>query len=298
MSRLRRLRDRLPAGRPDELREEVAVARSLAEDGLARADFAAETALETLLTTRMLAFMSWLELNPPLGGPSISVVLPTRDRPRLLPRAIASMLAQRYAEWQLLVVDDGETDAAENALAAKDDERIVVVQGPRHGLGAARNAGLDRAAGEIVCYLDDDNVMHPAWLQAVADVFSRRDDMDVIYGISIAEHRLPNDLSEHGWWPSLWQLPWSRQALLEENPTDAGAIAHRRQLEEARFDETLATGEDWDLLLRLTAEREALAVPALSHAYSMGGADHRSKDPEHRAGLEKIRRRHATAERQ
>jgi glycosyltransferase involved in cell wall biosynthesis len=298
LSRLKRLRNPPRAGSLDELREDLAAARSLAEDGLARAQLAFDAGLEAILATRMLAFMSWLELHAPEEGPAVSVILATRDRPQLLPRAIASVLAQRCHGWQLVVVDDGETDAVEKALATNDDERIVVAQGPRRGLSAARNAGLDRAVGEIVCYLDDDNVMHPAWLQAVAYVFARRDDIDVIYGISIAEHRLPDDLTEHGWWPSFWQLPWSRQTLLEENTTDMGAMAHRRQLEEARFDETLASGEDWDLLLRLTAQREALAVPALSHAYSMQSIDRKSRDPGHRAGLEKIHHRHATAERQ
>ena len=278
---------------PPALVDEIARARSLAEDALARADYALAVARDMSLPTRMLALMSWLELHPPVPGPTVSVILATRDRPELLTRAIASVLAQRYEHWELVVVDDGETDAVATTLAVHDDERIVAVEGPRRGLGAARNAGLDQATGEIVCYLDDDNIMHPAWLYAVAQVFSQRDDIDIAYGIAIAEHRLPGDLTEHGWWPSFWQLPWSREMLLRENVTDAGAIAHRRGLREARFDEDLSTGEDWDMLLRLTADREALAVPALSHAYSMDGADRMSEHPEHRAGLEEIRRRHA-----
>ena len=182
-------------------------------------------------------------------------------------------------------MDDGDTDAVAETLAGHGDDRLHAVEGPRRGLGAARNAGLRHATGEIVCYLDDDNVMHPAWLHAVAHIFSQRDDVDVVYGIAIVEHRLSDDLGEHGWWPSFWQLPWSREKLLAENVTDAGSIAHRRELEEAHFDEDLATGEDWDLLLRLTADREALAVPALSHAYAMAGADRMSRDPGHAAGL-------------
>lgn len=134
--------------------------------------------------------------------------------------------------------------------------------------------------------------MHPAWLDAVAHVFSHRDDVDVVYGVTLSEHRLPDDLSEYGWWPSFWQLPWSRETLLRENVADAGALAHRRELKEARFDENLTTGEDCDLLLRLTSDRKALAIPALSHAYAMHGADRMSVDPGHRAGLQEIRRRH------
>jgi glycosyltransferase involved in cell wall biosynthesis len=277
---------------PPEIRDEIGRIRNLVEEAKGRGDYALEVAQDMSLPTKMLAFMSWLELLPPTSGPLVTVVLATRDRPQLLARAIPSVIAQRYRRWELIVVDDGEKPETRAVVESIDDERLILVEGPRQGLGAARNTGLDRAGGEIACYLDDDNAMHPGWLQAVAHVFSKREDVDVAYGISLAEHRVPDDLGEHGWWPSFWQLPWSRETLLEENVTDAGSLAHRRELEEARFDEDLSTGEDWDMLLRLTADKEALAVPALSHAYSMEGADRMSRDPQHRAGLEKIRRRH------
>lgn len=280
-------------------------ALATAKDALARADGAAEradqaaavgeyavqVAREALLPARMAAFAAWLELRPPTEGTLVSVVLATRDRPVLLRRAIESVLEQCYARWQLVVVDDGTDDGTAAVLADIDDDRVVVADGPRRGLGAARNAGLDRADGEVVCYLDDDNVMHPRWLQAVAHVFAARDDVDVLYGVSVAEHRAPDTLEGEGWWPAFWQLPWSRENLLRENLTDAGAMAHRRRLPDARFQE--AMGEDWDLLIRLTADRPALAVPATSHAYAMDGADHMSNDLEHRAALEEVRRRHA-----
>jgi glycosyl transferase family 2/polysaccharide pyruvyl transferase len=281
-----------PGEVPAELREELARIGHLIAEAKGRGDYALEVARDMSLPTKMLAFSSWLELRPPASDLTLSVVLATRDRPRLLARAIPSVIAQSYERWQLVVVDDGTDPGTCAAVDAVDDKRVTLVEGPRRGLSAARNVGLDRASGEVVCYLDDDNVMHPGWLQAVAHVFSTRDDVDVAYGISLAEHRIPDDLGEHGWWPSFWQLPWARETLLEENVSDAGSLAHRRTLEEARFDEELSTGEDWDLLLRLTREHDALAIPALSHAYSMEGADRMSRDPQHRTGVEQIRRQH------
>ncbi|NLT07359.1 MAG: glycosyltransferase family 2 protein [Solirubrobacterales bacterium] len=270
-----------------------AEARAVADEASEIAKFAVDTAREALLAARVAAFTTWLELRPPAFGPTVSVVLATRDRPACLPRAVASVLEQRYGHWQLIVVDDGDTDAASRALGGIADDRVTVVAGPRDGLSAARNAGLDAATGDLVCYLDDDNVMHPAWLQAVAHVFAARDDVDVLYGVTLAEHRLPDDLSDAGWWPAFWQLPWSRETLLEENLTDAGALAHRRGLAEARF-EPLESGEDWDLLIRLTAESPALAVPAVSHAYAMESEARMSRAERHRAVLEEIRRRHSS----
>jgi glycosyltransferase involved in cell wall biosynthesis len=267
-------------------------AGSLAGDATAVADSALDAAREALLPARIAALAAWLELRPPLEDLDVSIVLPTRDRPTVLPRAVASVLEQLYDRWELIVVDDGDTDAVEDVLADVEDFRVSVVQGPRRGLGAARNAGLDAATGDLVCYLDDDNVMHPAWLQAIAHVFAARDDVDVIYGVTLAEHRIPDTLSDEGWWPAFWQLPWSREEILRENVTDAGALAHRRKLPEARFGEAIDSGEDWDFLIRLTADRPALAVPAVSHAYATGGEDRMSRAHGHRAALDDVRRRH------
>ncbi len=297
-SRVRRLLRRpsllppAPAAIPADLLKQISSVENLAKDAAARSDHALAVARDMSLPTKMLAFMSWLELHPSASGPLVSVVLATRDRPEPLARAIASVVAQRYEEWELIIVDDGTDPGTPAVVEALEDERLRVIEGPRRGLSAARNTGLAQAKGKVICYLDDDNVMHPSWLHAVAHFFSERNDVDVAYGITLSEHRLPDDLGEYGWWPSFWQLPWSRETLERENVADAGALAHRRELEEARFDEELSTGEDWDLLLRLTADRDALAIPAVSHAYTMHGDDRMSADPKHRAGLAEIRQRH------
>ena len=272
------------------MRDELGRLRNLVEEAKGRGDYALEVARDMSLPTRMLAFMSWLELIPVADGPMVSIVLATRNRPRLLARAIPSVVTQRYERWQLVVVDDGTGPTTGEVVAGVEDNWVESVEGPRRGLGAARNAGLAHSDGDVVCYLDDDNVMHPGWLQAVAHVFSTRADVDVAYGISIAEHRILGERSEHGWWPSFWQLPWSRETLRRENVSDVGCIAHRRELAEARFNETLSTAEDWDLLLRITDGRDAFAVPAISHAYTMSCDDRRSHDPRRQAELERIRR--------
>ena len=228
---------------------------------------------------------------PEDDGPLISVVLATRDRPEPLGRAIASVVAQRYRNWELVVVDDGTVPETREVVEGAGDARVRLVEGPRSGLSAARNAGLASANGEIVCYCDDDTSRTPAGCTRVAQVFAERDDVEVAYGVTIAEHRVPGRRDPQGWWPSFWQLPWSRQTLREENVTDAGSLAHRSDLEEARYDESVTAAEDWDLLLRLTEDREALAIPAVSHAYTMRAADRMSEAADYRAGLEEISRR-------
>jgi hypothetical protein len=88
----------------------------------------------------------------------ISVVLPTRDRRRLLATAIESVEAQSYARWELLVVDDGSSDGTAEFLREIEDPRVRVLE-KGGGLGpcGARNLALDAASGDVIVYLDDDN---------------------------------------------------------------------------------------------------------------------------------------------
>ena len=67
--------------------------------------------------------------------------------------------------------------------------------------------------------------------------------------------------------PSSWLEPYDREAVRESNVADSSAIAHRAGLEEARWDETLMTLGDWDFLLRVTADRAPLTLPALACFY-------------------------------
>ena len=92
-------------------------------------------------------------------GPRVSGVIPVRDRAALVGRAIESVLGQQGVDCELIVVDDGSTDATPAVLASYG-ERIRVVTLPPTGRSAARNAGIEAARGEYIAFLDSDD----AWL--------------------------------------------------------------------------------------------------------------------------------------
>jgi hypothetical protein len=101
--------------------------------------------------------------------PAVSIVMATRDRSGLVGAAIASVLAQDDPDWELVVVDDGSTDAtpAVLAAAAAADRRIRVVRNA-HGSGScgrARNTALPLVRGELIAFLDDDNTWRPDHLR-------------------------------------------------------------------------------------------------------------------------------------
>ena len=96
--------------------------------------------------------------------PAVSVVIATRNRADVLPRAIRSVLAQTCDDFELVVVDDGSTDRTEEVRDSIMDPRVVWIEGPATGVSRARNAGLARARGEWVAFLDDDNEWMPEYL--------------------------------------------------------------------------------------------------------------------------------------
>src|SRR5215218_7924672 len=99
----------------------------------------------------------------PRPVPRVTVILPTHDREPFLRRAIDSLLAQRFTDWELRAIDDGSTDGTAAILddAAAADERIHVHRHPSNsGLGAALDTGLAVAAADLVAYLPDDDVWY------------------------------------------------------------------------------------------------------------------------------------------
>jgi hypothetical protein len=91
--------------------------------------------------------------------------------------------------------------------------------------------------------------------------------------------------------PAYYLNTFDRTRLLKDNLADIGQIAHRRGLLEARFDETLGGLGDWDLLLRLTREKEPFVIPALACLYSTSATDRMSVDPSFQIEAAQVRER-------
>lgn len=106
--------------------------------------------------------------------PLVSVILPTRNRAQILPRAIKSVLSQTYHHFELLVVDDGSDDNTPDVVQGFADPRIRYI---RHeiflGPGAARNEGNAAARGEFIAFLDDDDEFSPNKLSIQVEAFQQ-----------------------------------------------------------------------------------------------------------------------------
>lgn len=95
--------------------------------------------------------------------PAVSVIVPTRNRADFVGNAVRSVFAQTVDDLECIVVDGGSTDATGEVLDQIDDDRLTVIRRDRpHGLANARNVALDRAQGEHVLFLDDDDRLRPS----------------------------------------------------------------------------------------------------------------------------------------
>lgn len=99
----------------------------------------------------------------------VSVIIPVYNTAKYLPRCLDSILNNTYKNLEIICVNDGSTDESADILEryAAEDTRIVVVNQANAGVSAARNTGLDRAAGEFVSFVDSDDWVHPQYFEAL-----------------------------------------------------------------------------------------------------------------------------------
>jgi hypothetical protein len=255
-----------------------------------------ERKMQTVLpVTSTWVLSNWVEHACLETTPLVSVIMPTYNRSRVLSRAIESVQAQLYPHWELVVTDDGSTDETPALLdklrSNLGADRLKVIRTSRGGVCTARNRALASANGAFIVYLDDDNVMHPLWIKAVVWAFSQRPEVDVLYGGLVVDDMRRMNGGGSGDLPAYYLYPFDRNRLLKDNLADIGQIAHRRGLAEARFDETLGGLGDWDLLLRLTRDKEPLVIPVLACLYSTSATDRLSVDPSFQVEAAHVRQR-------
>ena len=121
-----------------------------------------------------------------MTGPKlISIVLPTFNRAAFLPEAFASIAAQNYHEWELVIVDDGSTDptpAVLDRLVPDCPRPVRVVRQANQGAYAARNTGLDHASGDAVAFFDSDDLWLPHHLERCAHALATHSEVDWVFG--------------------------------------------------------------------------------------------------------------------
>ena len=221
--------------------------------------------------------------------PLVSVVIPTFNRAPLLAEALRSVLAQTHTRIEVLVVDDGSTDDTAAVLRGVPDPRVRYEWQPNAGRPApARNRGIRSASGDLVAFIDDDDLWEPVLLERVVAALAAHPDVLLVSGnghyLPRREH--PIFRRRHDEHPSFAEM------LVQNAVITSGTVARRELVERiGPFDESpeLRAVEDLDWWLRTLRHRErsiiTLAEP-LVHYRVHGGA---ISLPGSRAELERIR---------
>ncbi|HZJ72113.1 MAG TPA: glycosyltransferase, partial [Planctomycetota bacterium] len=182
--------------------------------------------------------------------PAVSVLMSVHDGAPLVAAAVASVLAQTAGDLELIVVDDGSTDATPDLLAAVRDPRLRVLRQERTGLTRALNAGLARATAPLVARLDADDIALPERLERQCAYLARESAVGLL-GTAARE------IDSRGALVRIVRPPLDdaalRHALIRSNPFVHSSVMVRRTLVERAggYDATLPVAQDYDLWMRL-----------------------------------------------
>lgn len=172
------------------------------------------------------------------------IITPTYNRPKLLQRAIKSVLAQTSPNWEHWIYDDGSDYDFQKIVQEFKDPRIHFVQGPKKTMeerwktfspSVARNILFKKSKNELIAYLDDDNYLWPKAIGIATRCFTKHPDRDVIYGRLTYSGRKTDRLAKEK----------RKSRMFDNGLLDIGQVIHRRKcldFMEKRYGQCLPEG--------------------------------------------------------
>jgi glycosyltransferase involved in cell wall biosynthesis len=194
-------------------------------------------------------------MTPP--RPAVSVVIPTYNRADMIGRAVQSVLDQTFLDFEILVIDDASTDGTESLVRSFQDPRIVYVRLDENGGNAvARNAGVRRARGRYISFLDSDDEFLPGCLEAVTvNLGGSPPDIGFTWvGRNVVRQSAsgPIQITEPARIPPAVDDDYLSFLMQFRGGTSHGLTVKRNCFEEVGyFDESLRAAVDTDFVLRL-----------------------------------------------
>jgi glycosyltransferase involved in cell wall biosynthesis len=223
-----------------------------------------------------------------MSQPSVSVIIPSYNSGHWVTQAVDSALAQTLRPIQIIVIDDGSKDDTRQRMEPLAGWGVEYVYQQNAGVSAARNAGVKRAAGDLVAFLDADDVWHPRKLELQAAVMAARPEL-VMLGSARFDWPgpIPSIASAGG---AVREIAWRR--LLVKNYFITSSIVVRRTalagLGPNPFDGALQGPEDYDLWLRLAENGKAanLDLPLTGYRSHLEGLGNQPQSMQ--AGMSRI----------
>lgn len=214
--------------------------------------------------------------------PTISVIIPLYNKQRHIFKTLEMALAQTFGDFEIIVVNDGSTDGSENEVLKFTDLRIRYFKTENKGVSAARNFGISKSEGEIIAFLDADDLWLPNHLENLKALYSDFSEAGILCAnyakyYSADERKAPKFIG-------LPEFPWRgivpdffRSSHIDRIAWTSAVAVPKKILDEiGNFDETitLGAGEDLDLWIRI-ALKYPVAFDSGISAYHNLAADNR-----------------------
>lgn len=181
----------------------------------------------------------------------VSIILPTYNRASIIMRAIASILAQTYINWELIIIDDGSTDNTQEKICEIKDARIIYVRlDANKGANYARNYGSKMAKGKYLAFIDSDNYWMENKIERQLELLENTPgDVALVFGqIKQVDGKsieiIPN---------SYFSINNIEAKMRENNVIDTNAVLIKKEVFEkvGRFDEAMPRLQDYELFYRI-----------------------------------------------
>lgn len=189
--------------------------------------------------------------------PKISIIIPAYNAITYLPKTMATVLSQTFADFEAIVINDGSSDETEQWVSQIVDPRVKLISQKNQGLAVARNTGIKNSTGEYIAFLDADDLWKPTKLEKQVEILERNPQVGLVY-------TWVTYIDEKGQSTGRVVRPHAEgyvsEKLVERNLVECGSVAMIRSSCLATvglFDENLSSfniGEDWDMWLRIAAE--------------------------------------------
>lgn len=182
--------------------------------------------------------------------PFFSIILPTYNRAHFLPKAIESVLAQTFEDWELVIVDDGSTDNTKEVVLSYQDPRIVYIYQDNQERSAARNNGMSKAKGDFICFLDSDDYYLP---EKLTNLYARIkvEDKLVLYFDGIVTE-VNGKLIQNTFQLKKESENW--QEFILTNTLFSQQICGKKEIfKQFKFNPKIRIGEDMELWMRISS---------------------------------------------
>lgn len=185
-------------------------------------------------------------------NPKISVIVPCYNQAVYLDECLQSVLDQTFQDWECIIVNDGSTDQTEETAIkwTEKDKRFTYISKKNGGLSSARNAGLEKASGEYIQFLDSDDMIH-------REKFSKSLSGTKEYPLAVSQFTIYKNHTQHPGYNRVEQNFLSFEGIvlgwdLKFSIPIHCALISRKLLEGFRFDITLKSCEDWLMWIYIT----------------------------------------------